>query len=79
VEYGAHTNIAIYEKEVTLMGDHIWKGESKSRKLTSWIWLMYSLYRNEYWILKPVETTTTKVERTKVERRNTENMNQIVL
>jgi hypothetical protein len=23
VEYGAHTNIAIYEKEVTLMGDHI--------------------------------------------------------
>jgi hypothetical protein len=41
-----------YEKHVTLRGGHKWEGESKRMKLRKWIWLMFSLYKNEYRILK---------------------------
>jgi hypothetical protein len=44
-----------YEKQVTLRGGHIWQKEGKRRKLRRWIWLMYSLYKTEYRIFKPVE------------------------
>jgi hypothetical protein len=41
------------------MGGHIQEGEGKRRKLR-WIWLLYSLYKNEYRIFKLAETTIRK-------------------
>jgi hypothetical protein len=46
-----------HEKQVTLRGGHIREREGKRRKLRRLIWLMYSLYKNEYRIFKPVEIT----------------------
>jgi hypothetical protein len=44
------------------------EGEGKRRKLTRWIWLMYSLYKNEYRIFKPVEITIRRGLRYKGEK-----------
>jgi hypothetical protein len=46
-----------HEKQVTLRGGHIQKGEDKRRKLRRGICLMYSLYKNEYKISRLAETT----------------------
>jgi hypothetical protein len=42
-----------YEKQVTLRGGHIRERKGKRRKLRC----IYTLYRNEYRIFKPVEIT----------------------
>jgi hypothetical protein len=42
------------------MGDHIQEGEGKRRQLRRLIWLVYSLYKNQYRILRPAETTIRK-------------------
>jgi hypothetical protein len=52
-----HANTAIVWKTGHAKGVHIQEGEGKSRKLRSWIWLMYSVYKNEYRTFKPFETT----------------------
>jgi hypothetical protein len=49
-----------YEKQVTLREGCIQEGKGKRRKLRRRIWLMYSLYKNEYRIFKSVETTVRK-------------------
>jgi hypothetical protein len=41
----------VFCKQVTLRGHHIQEGEGKKRKLRRGIWLVYSLYKNEYRIL----------------------------
>jgi hypothetical protein len=46
-----------YEKQVTLKGCHIAEGAGKGRKLRKEMWLMYSLYKNEYRIFKLFQTT----------------------
>jgi hypothetical protein len=43
-------------KKRSLRGGHIGEREGK-RKLRRCIWLMYTLYKNECRIFKPVETT----------------------
>jgi hypothetical protein len=45
-----------YEKQVSLRGGNIRKEEVKRRK-SRWIWLMNSVYKNEYRIFKLVETS----------------------
>jgi hypothetical protein len=50
-------------------GNHIQEGEGKRRKLRGWMRLMYSLYKTQYRIFKPVETTIRKGLREKEENR----------
>jgi hypothetical protein len=57
VKYTQYKYKQYYEKQVTLRGGHIREREGKRRKLRRLIWLMYSLYKNEYRIFKPVEIT----------------------
>jgi hypothetical protein len=49
-----------YEKLVMVRGGRVQEGEGKRTKLRSWIWLIHSLYKNEYRILKLAETTVRK-------------------
>jgi hypothetical protein len=48
------------KKQITLRKVHIWEQYDKRRKLRRWIWLMFSLYKNEYRIFKLVETTVRR-------------------
>jgi hypothetical protein len=51
-----YKKIAVYhEKQVTLRVGHIWEREGKRRTLRRWVWLRYSVYKNEYRIFKSVE------------------------
>jgi hypothetical protein len=56
-----------YGKQAMLKGGHIRERMGKRRKLRTLIWLMYSPYKIEYRIVKPVEATVKK--ETKVERK----------
>jgi hypothetical protein len=51
-----------------LRGSHTQEREGKRRKL-KWIWLVYSLYKNEYRIFKLFETTIGK-ELKEIEEKN---------
>jgi heme/copper-type cytochrome/quinol oxidase subunit 3 len=42
-----NTNTTILWKTGHTKGGHIQEKEGKRRKLRGWIWLMYSLYKNE--------------------------------
>jgi hypothetical protein len=53
---GIQTYKQYYIKQVTFSG-HIQEREATRRKFRRWISLMYSLYKNECRIFKPVETT----------------------
>jgi hypothetical protein len=66
-----------YEKLVMQKGGHRGESEGKRRKLRRCIWLMYSLYENEYRNFQPVEITITR--RTNIDRRKIENLNQLGL
>jgi hypothetical protein len=59
-EYGPNTNAEYYEPLVTLRGGHAQEEWGKRRKLRTRIWLIYSLYKNEYRNLKLAETTIRK-------------------
>jgi hypothetical protein len=53
-----NTNTAILWKTGHGKGrPHMRRGWGKRRKLRWWIWLRYSVYKNKYRILEPVETT----------------------
>jgi hypothetical protein len=55
VGHRPNKNTAILLKAGWAKGGHRWDGEGKRRKLKKWMWLMYSLHKNEYTNFKPVE------------------------
>jgi hypothetical protein len=69
-----------YEKQVTLRGRHIPEVRVEEGSSEGWIWLMYSLHKNEYRIFKPVETTIwTKVDYGRKKKNRGDELNQAII